>query len=131
MAGFDLKEQKEVLAAQDNGFPVHLRGLDGELLYHGQEKPVTITVVGRHSSRWRRAEEALRKRRIAGETIEDGLTVAETMAACTDGWDGITNGAKPHPFTPENAARLYADFPFVQSQVMAAMITPGNFTKRP
>jgi hypothetical protein len=130
--GFDIQQQQQVAEKEDVGIDVHVHGVDDLPMFYreddgspeGKEKPVTITIVGAHSRRYRRMEEQLRKRKLrprnlTGEAIyEDNL---EKAVACTIGWQGFFAGEDIYPPSRDNIRRLYAECPWVYEQVLEAM----------
>ena len=134
MQGFDLSATAGVEQAQDAGVTVHVEDASGKALFiDGDEgRPVTITVAGVYSRRYRRAEEEV-SRRVAKSRgkISGRQAVIEKAAACTLSWDGIFHHRKAVDCTAENAERLYRADPSVLDQVAAAQHDAEGFTRRP
>lgn len=135
MSGFDISKQAEVANQEDEGVFVHVNGLDDMPMYYeedGEEKPVGIYVAGSHSTRYRRIEDQLRKRKIkprqlTGEAIYDD-NVAKAVA-CTLSWQGFRQGDEVIPLTNQNAEHLYKTCPWVYDQVLEAMHDHKRFFK--
>lgn len=112
---------------EDEGTVVHIRDAAGEKQYQDDgTTPVTITVVGTYSKRYRRLAEAnrdkmLKQRRtqLDGEQLDEQSL--ETVAGCILGWDGFTADGAPFPFTKANAVTLLKAAPWMREQVEAAM----------
>lgn len=133
MSGFDIAAQAKKAEQEDEGTVVHIHGIDEKPMFYeedGESKPVTITVAGAHSSKFRRIEEALRRRKIkprqftAELVYEDNI---EKAAACTLEWEGFQQNGEPVPMTGENAKFLYRSCPWVLEQVMEAMHDHSRF----
>lgn len=112
-------------------FPV-LRLDTGEPLINGTE-PVTITVKGPDSKAYRDAARAIQTKRIktlaAGGTFDDDEAQIELLAAVTVAWTGMHDGKNSAPCNPENAAKLYREFPVVRDQVEGRVSSRRNFIK--
>lgn len=133
MQGFDLSATAGVEQAHEAGVTVHLEDEKGKPLYvDGDEsRPVTVTVAGVYSRRFRRAEEeANRKIARSRGKVTGRQSVIEKAAACTLSWDGIFDHGKPVDCTPENAERLYKAAPWVLDQVVGAQHDSEGFTGR-
>lgn len=132
--GFNIEQQKEATKAEDAGVDVHIHGLDGAPIYYtdddGEQCPVVIKVAGAHSSYHRKAEEAIRKRKLnrtsftAERIYEDNINKA---VACTLDWDGFLEGEDKLPFTKENVRNVYKNFDWVYEQVVEAMHDHARF----
>ncbi len=51
----------------------------------------------------------------------------DVLVACTLGWEGLGDKEGPLAFTPENARRLYIDYPVIREQVDNFVGNRGNF----
>lgn len=132
----DINAGKSVAQREDEGTTIHLRDETNEKQYADEAKtqPVTITVVGTYSSRYRRLSDAnrdkmLKQRRtqLDGDQLEEqGL---ELQAGCILGWDGITANGEPFPYTKANAVALLRAAPWVREQVEAAMNDHASFLR--
>lgn len=126
--GFDIQAQAEQAKKEDEGIVVHIHGVDEIPAYYeapeGGEKPVTITVAGAHSQKYRAVERDLRKRKIKPKSLtsqqafEDNLFKA---VACTITWEGFhVSGTFVEP-TAHNVEMVYRRCPWVYDQVIEAM----------
>lgn len=97
---------------------------------------VTIQLVGSDSTVMRdemkrRATKFLnkkqsRKRIDVDESIRES---AETLAACTTGWFGISENGALVPFTRENVVRIFMKYDWLRQQVDNFVSERGNFFK--
>lgn len=107
----------------------------GEPLMNG-ETPVTITICGPDSKRYRDAKRLINERRVktlsAGGDFDEDKAELELMAAIVMGWTGIHDG-KPgavcEPCTPEKVAIVFKEFPVVMDQVAIKFSSRRNFIK--
>lgn len=130
--GINLAQFADIAAQEDEGVVVHIDDpVTGEPAYYGTDrKPVTVTVAGSYSQRFRDAE-ARRlakwaKQRRTPKGAEVSESQIETTAACILGWDGIfdkpvEDGGAPLPCTPENAQRLLKVANAIYQQLWEAM----------
>lgn len=134
--GFDIAVEKQAAGAEDEGTDVHVEGVDGTPRYYernGEKVPVTIRVAGAHSSRFRRVEETMRKRKLkarkmTGEVVyEDQL---DKIAGCILSWDGILSGGQSVELTTHNAKMLLKACPWVMEQLTEAMNDHERFFSR-
>lgn len=131
-------------------------GFELELCRPDTQEPVGvyITVLGRDSERFRKTQAEHNRRRMAkmqkSGTLRVNLTseelereTIELLVACTVSWRtederGERDTSKPVirikgeelDCTPENAARLYRQWPWVKEQVDQAVVDRANFLKR-
>jgi hypothetical protein len=131
--GFDLSTAAAVTQHEDEGQVVPIHHPDGEpALVDGQ--PVTITVAGLYSKRYRekldaqRSKAAKRRNPITGEELT--RQQVELVAHCTLGWTGFTNGGQPFPHSFANAVELLVKAPWVREQLEEAMADHAGFSKR-
>jgi hypothetical protein len=125
--GFDIRAEQAAAAVEDEGTVVVILDREGKP-YGSDEAPVTITVAGRYSSRYRKAEAAINRRPVRHKkaTHETYLDEAkEKVIACTISWAGFV----PAEFTRENLTALYEGCPWVLDQVAEAMNDAANFSK--
>lgn len=131
MGGFDLGHAKAVADREDVGQVVHLKDESGEPLYvdEARTEPVTVTVVGTYSSRYRRAldgklDRQARNRRADPESVkQDSL---EVIADCVIAWAGIVNGGVPLDCKRVNVLKLL-DVVWIKEQITAAMEDHAGF----
>lgn len=126
--GFDIQAQAEQAKREDEGIVVHIHGVDEVPMYFtdhdGEEKPVTITMAGAHSQRYRDVENDLRKRRIKPKSLTSGQAFEDNMVKtvkCTLAWEGFHVDGTPIEPTEHNARMLYKRCPWVYDQVVEAM----------
>jgi len=100
--------------------------------------PMTITVVGIDSDRFKSASRRVqnaraaraRGRRQQQPTAEElDADNIQILVECTLGWN-LTLGGKLE-FTPENARRVYRDYEWIQEQVDFFIGERRNFLKAP
>lgn len=134
MNGFDIQAQKAAADQEDAGTVVHIHDLDGRPMYYGgnEDKPVTITTAGIHSSRYRKVEAAQRRRplkprKLTPEAIrEDAI---ERAAACALAWDGFFDGDVAVECNRHNVAEVYRACSWVLDQVAEAMDDHVRFSE--
>jgi hypothetical protein len=132
----DISTSKDVSAREDEGTVVHVANEAGEKQYYGEknDKPVTITVAGTYSSRYRRASEAIRDKNMKRSKRPDGQDVdanaLEVQAACMIAWEGFENAGQPFPLTKQNAIAVLDQCPWIREQVDAAMFDHAAFFKQ-
>lgn len=134
LSRYDIK----AVAQWGAGMVVHLP--DGTPASGGGGRLVTITLAGMDSDTYGRAERAVRDRLLqrAGGAVRGAPISAEPqdaesielLVACTLAWDGIGDAGGPLPCTPDNARRLYRDFPFLREQVDRFIADRKNFLPR-
>lgn len=131
---FDVAAQKDVSQREDEGTLVPVKSVTGEVQFYGEgeaKKPVTIRVVGTYSKTWRRANHALRERlrkfRTTRTIEQQEQHAIELIADCILGWEGITSGDQPFPFTRDNAIALLTTCQWVREDVEAAMGDHAGF----
>lgn len=128
----------DTVAACDKGAKIELR-------HPVTNEPlgVFITVLGRDSQAFRdhmrtAINDRLRRESVAKRrgrepdlmTVEVGEAEAiDLLVVCTVGWEGVTYKGQPLEFSVPNAKTLYADLPWVRSQVDAAIGDLENFMK--
>jgi hypothetical protein len=125
----DIQKAADAAHVEDEGQVVHLHGPDGTPLYYtdGEEqKPVTITVAGTYSKRYRVGMNRnrdrmvkMRRAKVTGTMVEEQQIAL--IAHCILAWDGLFVGEKPVPLNEENAATLLTTVPWIREQVEEAM----------
>jgi hypothetical protein len=137
--GFDIESQVEQAKMENEGIVVHINGIDEKPQFFnkdGKLTPVTITVAGEHSDHYRRAEAAIRKRKLkpksmTGQVVYDDNI--EKIAACTLAWEGFFSRRRGSdtlvlvPMTPDNVKQVYNRCPWVLEQVLMAMTDHASF----
>ena len=135
MKGLNIGEQQALAGKEDDGTEVHILGLDDMPLYFkdndDEEKPVTITVVGTNSAKFREIEDRQRKRRIKPKDLT-GMRLhrdaIEKVSFCTLTWQGVfKDDGSVMLCNFDNARTLYQDLPSVYQQVVEAMADAENF----
>ena len=139
--GFELGSAAPVADLEDAGTVVHLCGLDDELMFFtpegpkAKEQPVTITVAGSYSKRYRRAQNAQTTRAIKGGGRRGSRITGESLreqrenlaAACVLAWEGFFDAGKPLDCTRENAAMVFERATWILEQVEAAQVDHASF----
>lgn len=136
--GIDLAHTPDVATREDEGVVVHVEEATGELAFYQNgtgQSPVTITVAGTYSHRYRRAMEHQRQRVFRGSRRRVDPEAAyqqalDLVAACVISWDGFTNNGQPFACTRENAVALFERAPWILRQVEDAMEDHQGFFKR-
>lgn len=114
-------------------------------LLDAKGKPLTITLLGRDSDAFIRAENAARNRTVEGVTSGAKFSAAaadvqacETLARCTVDWSGIPKGwidgsddETPIKHSSENAVALYGNpgVSWLREQVDKFIANRANFLK--
>lgn len=134
----EISGNKSVTEREDEGTVVHVRDASGEpAIYENGTgpKPVTITVAGTYSSKYRRAVDAQRDRMLkqrraslSGEQLN--RQQLELVAACVLSWEGFTAEDKPFPLTKDNAVLLLDNAPWIREQVEEAMGDHASFFQK-
>lgn len=129
--GIELSSKQDVAKREDEGQLVHLRDEFGEpWLENGS--PVTVTVVGTYSTRYRRAEAAAGRRfqkqmRSQGGDFDMRAYNEDVAAQCITAWTEFTDNGQPTTPTRELVLRLFAAMPWIYPQVNAAMENHAAF----
>ena len=126
--GLNIASAKAVAAQEDDGQVVELMDHDGE----PYDEPVTVTVVGTYSTRYRKAVDKQRREMIKNRRIKTSAQALfknqiELEAACVIAWEGLFDGDKAIECNPENAAEMLATVPWFREQVQAAMEDHAGF----
>ena len=130
--GFDLNSEKAAVAREDEGIVVHITNSKGEPMHFGDGQPVTVTVAGTYSKRYRDAERERVDRRFKGrqpniETIRrDAL---EITADCVLAWSGFFDNGKPLDCIRSNVVKVLDGVPWVREQVEKAMEDHAGFSR--
>lgn len=126
LSKFDTRELADV------GVPMPVHTPDGSPLLKGDGSPVTITLLGQDGDTLTKARNAQ-----TNATLRGGLVTAEMartneinfMVKATVGWDGIGFGEDETPFTPEAAAKLYRELPWLRDQIRVFIHDRARFIK--
>jgi hypothetical protein len=123
----DLKKLDSV-AACENGRDIVIRDAEGI------ETDITFNVVGVDSKVFRNENAKLQAKLKLAEKRGKELDADEVeseycrmIAKCTLGWQNLTEGGKPIPFSEEKATEIYEGFPLIKSQVFAALFDRAAF----
>lgn len=108
-----------------------------EDLLNADKSPMTVTVHGPYSSRYKKALRAQQQDRMTtgrGRAKSATLSPEELEAfsealliECIEDWQITLEGTKKLAFTPESAAEVFKEFPWVREQISAAMGDVGDF----
>ena len=100
-----------------------------ETLRNADGTPMTITIHGPYSARYRKISDEQRNRRLARAQRANGVSnvTAEemdasalaTLIACVEAWN-ITVADEPEKFSEAAVRAVFAEFPWVREQVDAA-----------
>jgi len=137
--GLDLSTL-DISSASESGAVMQVtHPVSGAVLTFGDGKPVSLTLAGADSERFRRAQRAATNRKLranqAGRRVQlsaeelenDAL---EMIVAATIGWQGISIGADGDlPFTIDNARAIYKKLPWLREQADAFISDRANFLK--
>lgn len=139
--GFDIDEKEQLSAKEEAGIAVAIKDERGRPVFQQDgTTPITITVVGSLSKRYR-AVQALGRGRVLRKVVKDEeeeteeqlgdrnlREQTEAVAACIITWSkGFTAAGKDFPFSKENAVRLLMANPGIQSQLEIAMNDHARF----
>jgi hypothetical protein len=132
---FSLAGARSVAQREDKGAKLWLRDEQGDTLYtedaEGNAVPAYMTLAGRHSARFRKAEQAVNDRVLKRRTTE--LTAEtvdrnelEKLAACVLEWN-LRDGSTPMPLTPHNAAEVFRAAPWIRRDAEQLQADPARF----
>jgi hypothetical protein len=129
---FDVEAKAELLKVEDDGIVVEILDEMGDPALDADSNPVTVTVAGEYSNKYRKAEEWQRKTlmRLRGKDQTGAESIAmqsELVARCCLGWSGFSNKGTPLPFSTENATLAFSKLPFVRKRVESAMSDHAAF----
>lgn len=119
--------------AASDGAVLELRHPSGAPLLTDDKKPVTITLLGHDADAVtelanEQANRHFRQGLGAKITAEGALAnEIELLARATVAWSGIVLAGEALKCTPDNARRIYRDFPFIRDQARAFMSDRANF----
>lgn len=139
---FDLAEVDTKTRA-DAGVIYTVKKMDGEPLLSRNEKPVTLTLHGPDSDRYREKQNDFIRRRLERAAASNGerppidlaaaeVEIIETLAACTSGWaEVLDTKGEPIPFSHDTVAALYRNYPVIREQVEAFITDRAHFINAP
>ncbi|NAZ37147.1 hypothetical protein [Rubellimicrobium sp. CFH 75288] len=131
LPGLDTKTLSE------QGVPMPVLDPAGRPALDRQGRPITITLLGPDSDRYRAAARAQLRRRIqrasAGQEpdfAEEEAEIIAILADCTLGWEGVcTPDGEPIPCTVAAAAEIYRRYPLIRDQADRFIGDRTRFTK--
>lgn len=129
---FDIDVKAKALEAEDEGIVVEILDELGDPALDADGNPVTVTVAGEYSNKYRKAEEWQRKTlmRLRGKEQTGAESIAmqsELVARCTLAWSGFMQNGAVLPFTTANATMAFSKLPFVRKRVESAMSDHASF----
>lgn len=132
------------LKLADKAMPMELLDMDGEPMATATGK-VVFMVHGTDSTVFKNLDSALTAKRLRKmakkkKTLINALADItpeeqeaeriERIAVCIAGWENVYEDGEPLDYTPENAARLVAEYAVIADQVEAFATDRANFTRR-
>ncbi len=127
------------IKASEDGAKLNLKDKKGNPAINGTGEPVTITLAGTDSARWRKAEDVIGNRRLKRANPRTGAGAgaksmeeqrddrAFLLASVTLEWHGIVVNGQPWECSPEKAKELYLVAPFIAEQVDEFITDKANF----
>lgn len=127
--GFDLQTAAPIAEQEDQGLVVQIRDAFGNPLTFTDdagEHPVTMTVAGTYSNRYRRAREAQTTRQLKRRStnLTGDLVNSQrigVVADCVLAWSGFMSGGKPLACDKEHVFQVLKHAPWILEQVESAM----------
>lgn len=125
--------QLDTVAVGEAGVAMQLKHpTTGEPLAQENGEPITITLAGADSDRFRSAQRANADRRIknarrnssSADIEADGL---ELLASATLGWSGIKVDGEALDANKANVKKVYTRFPWIREQVDVFIGDRANF----
>lgn len=135
MAEFSLKAAADVATRQDMGTVVVLKDEQGDPFTfvdaNGATQECEALVAGQLSTRYRKAEDAMRDRQLKRRSISlTGEMIAkqqiDLVAACVVSWN-LHGDGKPIPCTKENVVQVLTAAPWLRTDIEAAMSDAARF----
>jgi hypothetical protein len=132
---FSLSAARSVAQREDRGAVLYLRDEQGEPLYtadaEGNAVPAYMRIAGRHSTTYRRAEQAVNDRTLKRRTTELTAELVdrnelEKLAACVLEWN-LRDGSTPMPLTAHNAAEVFRAAPWIRRDAEQLQADPARF----
>lgn len=127
-----------VSAAAEEGAILELKDPTGEPILKPDGKPVTITLAGMESKRFKRARNSIGDRYLknagptsrAAKTMEEAIgDLAFQLASVTIAWDGVIVDGQELECTQANAKKVYLQYDWVREQVDSFVGNRANFWK--
>jgi len=130
---------EDVKKAADVGAKMEIKDptTDQPMLKPDGETPVTITLAGVESDKWKKARAVIGNKylKTAGPTRQAGpKTIEESisddafqLAAVTLAWDGIIVDGQELECNQANAARIYAKYDWLRNQINEFVGNRANF----
>lgn len=127
----DLSQITAAIQQDEEGVVVPLTDRGGEPQFAADGSPVSITIVGMESARYRRAHDAqtrrmMRTRRTKLEPEDIRQNRVALAAAAIIAWHGIERDGQPVPCTPENVDLLLRPS-WMLAQVESAIEAHADF----
>ena len=103
----------------------------------GEPTSIKITVASMDSEKYKQISMKVQNEQLKYAMKNRGKTTAERIASnsleilvgATVAWEGLAEGDKPLPCTPENVRRVYTDLPFIKEQVDEFLGDRRNFIR--
>jgi hypothetical protein len=128
-----------VSAAAEDGAVLELKDPAGEPILKDDGSPVTITLAGTESKKWKKARNAVGDRYLKNanprnsspvRTMDEALSdQAFQLASVTLAWDGVIVDGQELPCTHDNAKKIYLQYDWVREQVDLFVGERRNFWK--
>jgi len=117
----------EEISRSEQGAALHVKDKKGMPALQDNGTPVTITLAGTDSQRWRTAQDTIANKRLkrVNSRTPNGVKSAEEvredraflLASVTVAWEGIKVDGQPWDCNFETAKKLYLLAPFILEQV--------------
>ena len=103
----------------------------------GEPTSIKITVASMDSEKYKQISMKVQNEQLKYAMKNRGKTTAERIASnsleilvgATVSWEGLAEGDKPLPCTPENVRKVYTDLPFIKEQVDEFLGDRRNFIR--
>jgi hypothetical protein len=132
----DLSQFDTTQTAEEGAVMTVTHPATGVPLEQDDGTPVTITLAGTDSERFRRAERQALNRRLQGPRRNQNVTAEELEAnginglvACTLAWSGIVLDGESLACTPDNARLVYKRLPWLREQANEFTGQRANFLR--
>lgn len=131
----------DTVAASEQGARMEVQHpTTNEVLTQRSGEPVTITLAGQDSKRFRDAERKASNKRLATQASGRMIRMTsegidndrlEALVSCTITWEGVGWDGADKEFTPANAREAYKKLPWLREQAEAFTADRANFLKAP